>query len=56
MIICSVGIYLTLGYIGGTISMELALFYSLTMTFFIWSIKMNRYVPTIKQKRQNDYI
>lgn len=56
MIIGIVGIFLTLGYIGGTISMDLALFYSLTMTFFIWIIKMNRYITANKQKRQNDYI
>ena len=56
MITGIVGIFLTLRYIGGSISMELAWLYSLSMTFFIWIIKMNRYITANKQNRQNDYI
>lgn len=37
-------IYITFLYIGGSWSMELAFFYSLTLTFLIWIIKPNRKV------------
>lgn len=36
------GIFLTLWYIGGKMSMELAIFYCINMTFFIWYVKMKR--------------
>ena len=37
-----IGIFLTLWYIGGTMSMELAIFYSINMTFFIFYLNKKR--------------
>ncbi len=42
MFVANICVYLTFLYIGGTASMKLALVYCITLTIFIWVVKMKR--------------
>lgn len=55
MIICVLGIFLTFWYISGTISMELAIFYSINMTILVWIIRMNRNFRTTDNPDQSSF-
>lgn len=55
MIICVLGIFLTFWYISGTISMELAIFYSINMITLVWIIRMNRDFRITDNPDQNSF-
>lgn len=54
MVIGVIGVFLTFILIGGSISVELAIFYSITLTIFVWVIKMKRYITSTKIHGQNN--